>query len=104
MCQQLREIYDKKSPIFLIEIVTLICTCIIYFDYPHKTCFSLLQTFYILILVVSLSEILMKTLVLTIIYCLSRETANLVQSLLTIVYLFLHIGLWIYSIVLLNNP
>ena len=51
MCGQLREIYDKKSPIFLTEIGILVATIIIW-QYP-TTCDERLRPFYLAIMIVS---------------------------------------------------
>jgi hypothetical protein len=101
MCSQLREIYDKKSPIFLTEVGMLVATIII-LQYP-STCFEHLHIFEIITVLVSSSEIFCKSVVLAFVHTVNKEVANTVQTVLVGVFIVMHIGLWIYSIIMLTG-
>jgi len=62
-----------------------------------------LFTFYWIVLTLAVGEILLKLIVFTIIYSLSREVVNSYSTVVLILAAVTHLGLWIYSIVLLNN-
>lgn len=70
MCGPLREIYDKKSPIFLTEIGVLVATIIVW-QYP-VTCEESLRAFYLTIMSVSGLEIILKSVGLAIIHTINK--------------------------------
>ena len=91
--------YNKKSPIFLAEIVTLVTTILVR-SYPVDS--LQLQRFYIIVIVGCIAEILMKTVGLFIWkkLCSDRPTF---EAAIIVAFLLYHIGLLCYAIVLYNN-
>ena len=81
--------------------MSLICTIIIS-TYPN-TCFPALSVFYKLILIVSACEVFSKSIGLAIVQAIDKECANTLQTALVGIFILLHIGLWIYSIIVFNN-
>lgn len=72
MCVHLREIYDKKSPIFLVEIFVLTATLLIILAYPAPACQPPLAPFYRIVLIVSCLEMFTKTVVLAVVHSLDK--------------------------------
>lgn len=71
MCSNLKQIYDKKSPIFIAEIVVFIAAFIIYTDYECR-CLETLPTLYLIILLISGIELISKSIVLAAIHAFNK--------------------------------
>lgn len=97
--EELSFFYNKKSPIFLAEIVTLI-SCIILKTYAiDNRAFSQFVTF---VMAVSIAEILLKTVGLFIWnrFISQKQTC---ETGTIILFFLLHLALLIYGIILYNN-
>ena len=81
--------------------MSLICTIII--SSYACTCFPTLSIFYKLIMIVSACEIFLKSIGLAIVHAIDKECANTLQTIFVGVFIIIHIGLWVYSIILFNN-
>ena len=106
MCTQLFQIYQKRTPTFLAEIVALVATALLLAS-PSKgeECGleGTLRMFYMTVLIVAVGELLLKLIVFAVIYCKNREMANTYNTVVLIVAAVCHLGLWIYSVVLFSN-
>jgi uncharacterized membrane protein YqjE len=106
MCTQLFQIYQKRTPTFLAEIVALVATALLLASPSKgKECGleGTLKMFYLTVLIVAVGELLLKLIVFAVIYCKNREIANTYNTVVLIVAAVCHLGLWIYSVVLFSN-
>lgn len=90
---------NRKSPIFLVEIVTLVTTLLVR-SYPTES--VQLQRFTLVVIVGCIAEIVLKTVGLIIWRKLCSDRPTFETSVI-VVFLLYHIGLLCYAIVLYNN-
>lgn len=105
MCSKLFQIYQKRTPTFLAEIVILMASLLMLLRPATLECSiqPTLATFYLVVLVLAVSELMLKLVVFAVIYCKNREIANTYNTVVLIAVAGCHLALWIYSIVLYGN-
>lgn len=104
-CSKLFQIYQKRTPTFLAEIVVLMASGLMLFRPASQQCGiqTTLSTFYLTVFLLAVGEMTLKLIVFAVIYCRNRELANTYNTIVLIAIALCHLGLWIYSIVLFGN-
>jgi hypothetical protein len=105
MCSKLFQIYQKRTPTFLAEIVILVASALLLLRPSPPQCGiePTLHVFYLTVFGLAVGELLLKLVVFAVIYCKNREIANSYNTVVLIAAAVCHLGLWAYSIVLLGN-
>lgn len=106
MCSQLFQIYQKRTPTFLAEVVVLVAAGLLLLKPNEMDMCGLQPTlhgFYLLVFALAVSELVLKLLVFAVIYCKNREIANSYNTVVLILAAACHLCLWGYSIILLGN-
>ena len=105
MCSRLFQIYQKRTPTFVAEVSTLVASLILLCDPPLDSCdfHSTLLPFYWGIFLLAALEIFIKLVIFAAIYNCNREIAATFSTILLITFALLHLGAWVYSLVLLNR-
>jgi hypothetical protein len=75
MCSQLFQIYQKRTPTFLAEVVVLVASGILLLKTNEMDMCALQPTlhgFYLLVFALAVAELMLKLLVFAVIYCKNR--------------------------------
>ena len=105
MCTQLFQIYQKRTPTFLAEMVALVASGLLVASRERGECGleGRLRGFYLTVLMVAVVELALKLIVFAVMYCRTREIANTYNTIVLIAVAVSHLVLWTYSIILLGN-